>query len=87
MDRATPARRIVCLPNRLLHLALAGEEARVNSLEPVGDYIKVGDVARALAVLLRVPKPAHDPYNVAYGESTTTGALLDIVGATVPGFH
>jgi nucleoside-diphosphate-sugar epimerase len=87
MDRATPARRIVCLPNRLLHLALAGEEARFNSLEPVGDYIHVGDVARALAVLLRAPNPAHDLYNVAYGEPTTTGALLDIVGATIPGFR
>lgn len=87
MDRATPARRIVCLPNRLLHLALAREEARVNSLDPVGDYIHVEDVAAGLAAVLRAPTLAHDLFNVAYGQPTTTGALLAMVAEAVPGFR
>jgi nucleoside-diphosphate-sugar epimerase len=87
MDRATPARRIVCLPNRLIHLALAGEEARASTLDAVGDYIHVGDVATAMATLLRGATPTHDLFNIAHGQPTTTGDLLAMVAAAVPGFR
>ncbi len=87
MDRATPARRVVCLPNRLVHLALAGEEARVNSLDAVGDYIHAGDVAAAMATLLRAGRLDHDLFNVAYGEPVTVAGVLGHVATAVPGFR
>ncbi|MEX2649326.1 MAG: NAD(P)-dependent oxidoreductase [Alphaproteobacteria bacterium] len=87
MDRATPARRVVCLPNRLVHLALAGGEARVNTLDAVGDYIHAGDVAAAMVALLRAGRLDHDLYNVAYGEPATMAEVLGHVVAAVPGFR
>lgn len=87
MDRATPARRVVCLPNRLAHMALAGEEARVNTLAAVGDYIHVAEVAAAMALLLGAGRLDHDLYNVATGIPATVGDVLAHVAAAVPGFH
>lgn len=87
MDRPTPSRRIVLLPNRLAHLALAGREARVNTLDAVGDYIYVGDVASAIALLLRAPALPHDLFNVASGVGASVGDVLGHVGRAVPGFR
>jgi nucleoside-diphosphate-sugar epimerase len=87
MDRATPARRIVCLPNRLVHLALAGEEARVNTRDAVGDYIHAGDVGAAMAMLLRADRLAHDVFNVSLGLPATVAEILGHVQAAVPGFR
>ncbi|MGH6718196.1 MAG: NAD-dependent epimerase/dehydratase family protein, partial [Alphaproteobacteria bacterium] len=87
MDRPSPARRIVLLPNRLAHLALAGEEARVNTLEAVGDYIHAGCVAQAIALLLRAPALDHDLFNIASGASATVGDVLGHVARAVPGFR
>jgi nucleoside-diphosphate-sugar epimerase len=85
MDRETGSRAIRCLPNRMLHAALAGETIRVNTLEAVGDYIHAGDVAEAIVALLEAARPGHARYNVSYGAFTTTRELLGHVAAAVPG--
>ncbi len=85
MDRVTGARAIRCLPNRMVHMALAGEIIRINTLDAVGDYIHAGDVADALMLLLRTERLEHTRYNIAYGEFTTAREVLDHVAAAVPG--
>ncbi len=85
MDRVTESRDVRCAPNRIAHLALAGETIRVNDAGGVGDWIHAGDVAEALRLLLRAPAPAHPVYNIAYGEAVTIGALIEIVAQHVPG--
>lgn len=85
MDRVTESRDVRCAPNRIAHLALAGETIRVNDADGVGDWIHAGDVAEALRLLLRAPAPAHPVYNIAYGEAVTIGALIEIVARRVPG--
>jgi len=85
MDRVTRARDVRCVPNRLAHLALAGETIRVNDVSGVGDWIHAGDVAEALRLLLTARAPAHPVYNVAYGETATIGELLEIVARKLPG--
>ena len=46
MDRVTGSRNFRHVPNRVAHMALAGETIRPNSLEPLGDYVLSTDVAR-----------------------------------------
>ncbi|MFQ5958580.1 MAG: NAD-dependent epimerase/dehydratase family protein [Alphaproteobacteria bacterium] len=85
MDRWTPTRKHACVPNRIAHLALAGETIRVRTPEAAGDWIYAPDVAAALAALLRAPRLAHPVYNVAYGEAVSVGALIAIAAQAVPG--
>lgn len=84
MDRVTPARAVECVPYKIAHLALAGKPVRVTALEAGGDFIHAGDVAVALALLLRAPAPRSDVYNVAYGEFSLISEMLDIVREVVP---
>lgn len=84
MDRWTQARKYDCVPNRIAHLALAGETIRVRTPEAAGDWIYAPDVAAALAALLRAPRLAHPVYNVAYGETVSVGALIEMAAASVP---
>lgn len=85
MDRVTPARAVECVPNKIVHLALAGRPVRVKALEAGGDFIHVTDVAMALALLLRALRLRHDIYNIAYGEFSLIRELIEIVGERVPG--
>jgi UDP-glucose 4-epimerase len=87
MDRVTASRDFRHVPNRIAHLALDGvKRARVNTLDAVGDYIHVEDVARAIVSLLQAPQLHHGVYNVACG---ATASIRDMVGwaaEKVPGF-
>ena len=85
MDRITPARTVRCEPNRIAHLALAGETIKVNHMDGVGDWIHGGDVAEALCRLLKGRTPAHGVYNIAYGELATIADLIAYVAEVVPG--
>ena len=85
MDRVTASRDVRCVPNRIAHLALAGETIRVNDADGVGDWIHAGDVAEALRLLLTAPAPAYPVYNIAYGQAVTIGDLIEIVAQHVPG--
>ena len=85
MDRVTESRDVRCVPNRIAHMALAGETIRVKDADGVGDWIHAGDVAEALRLLLRAPAPAHPVYNIAYGAAVTIGDLISIVAEHVPG--
>jgi UDP-glucose 4-epimerase len=88
MDRVTASRNFRHVPNKIVHLALDGaKQVRVNTLEAVGDYIHVEDVAAAVIALLRAPRLHYSAYNVACG---TTASISDMVGwaaEKVPGFH
>jgi len=86
MDRASPARHIVCLPNRLVHWALAGRAPRLSTLDAVGDYIHAGDVAAAIATLLKAPHLEHHLFNIALGRPVLVREVLEHVTAAVPGF-
>ena len=85
MDRITPARGVRCEPNRIAHMALAGETIRVNDPGGVGDWIHAGDVADALARILRAPGLAHAVYNIAYGELATLAELIAYTTEAAPG--
>jgi nucleoside-diphosphate-sugar epimerase len=84
MDRITGARHVRCMPWLVTHLALAGEELRANAYDVVGDWIHAGDVAEAVARLLRAPALRHAVYNVAYGRAETIGNLIAIAAEKLP---
>jgi UDP-glucose 4-epimerase len=85
MDRATASRNFRHVPNRIAHMALAGETIRVNAPETVGDYIHSEDVASGIRALLKAPALKYCAYNIAAGEVATTGDLLAWAADKVPG--
>ena len=85
MDRITRSRTVRCAPNRIAHLALAGETIKVNHLDGVGDWIHATDVAEALVLLLEAQTITHPVYNIAYGELATIADLIEYVAEVVPG--
>lgn len=88
MDRATASRNFRHVPNRIAHKALEGDAVlRVNTLDAVGDYIHAEDVARGVRALCAAPKLRYGAYNIAAGEATTIGQLVDWAAEKVPGFR
>ncbi len=85
MDRATGSRNFRHVPNRVAHMALAGEVIRPNSLEPVGDYISSVDVAEAVIALIGAPELRYRHYNIASGVPTTIGEIIGWARERVPG--
>lgn len=85
MDRATESRNFRHVPNRVAHMALAGEVVRPNSLEPVGDYVQSTDVASAIIALLAAPRLRYRHYNIGSGATSTIGDIVDWARERVPG--
>jgi UDP-glucose 4-epimerase len=85
MDRATESRNFRHVPNRIAHMALAGETIRPNSLEPVGDYILSTDVARAIIALIEAPRVRYRHYNIGSGVTVTIGDIISWARERVPG--
>jgi UDP-glucose 4-epimerase len=87
MDRVTPTRNYRHVPNRIAHAAVDGvKRIRVNTLDAVGDYVHVEDVAAAILSLLHVPKLHYSVYNVASGTTTSIRELVKWAAEKVPGF-
>lgn len=88
MDRVTASRNFRHVPNRIAHLALSGARSiRVNTLDAVGDYIHVEDVARAIIALLLAPRLHYSAYNVALGTTASIGDIVGWVAEKAPGFR
>jgi nucleoside-diphosphate-sugar epimerase len=85
MDRATESRNFRHVPNRVAHMALAGETVRPNSLEAVGDYVTSTDVAGAIIALLDAPRLRYRHYNIGSGVVTTTGDFITWAAERRPG--
>ena len=85
MDRATESRNFRHVPNRVAHMALAGETIRPNSLEPVGDYLTSTDVAAAILALIDAPRLNYRHYNIGSGSSQTIGEIIGWARERVPG--
>ncbi|AZO37874.1 MAG: NAD-dependent epimerase/dehydratase family protein [Mesorhizobium sp.] len=85
MDRATESRNFRHVPNRVAHMALAGETIRPNSLEPVGDYVTSTDVAAAILALIDAPGLNYRHYNIGSGSSQTIGEIIGWARERVPG--
>ncbi|MCC2613696.1 NAD(P)-dependent oxidoreductase [Neorhizobium sp. Rsf11] len=85
MDRATESRNFRHVPNRVAHMALAGETIRPNSLEPVGDYLSSADVAEAIAALLDAERLRYRHYNIGSGQTTTIGDVIAWAKEREPG--
>lgn len=85
MDRATESRNFRHVPNRVAHMALAGETIRPNSLEPVGDYVASTDVAAAILALIDAPRLNYRHYNIGSGSSQTIGEIIGWARERVPG--
>jgi UDP-glucose 4-epimerase len=87
MDRVTASRNFRHVPNRIAHMALDGvKRVRVNTLDAVGDYIHVEDVAHAVISLLQAPHLRYSAYNVAAGATATIGDMVAWAAEKVPGF-
>ncbi|RWG56381.1 MAG: NAD(P)-dependent oxidoreductase [Mesorhizobium sp.] len=84
MDRATESRNFRHVPNRVAHMALAGETIRPNSLEPVGDYLASTDVAAAILALLDAPRLNYRHYNIGSGSGQTIGEIIAWAKERVP---
>jgi UDP-glucose 4-epimerase len=88
MDRVTPTRNVRHVPNCIAHLAVEGAgHVRVTSIDPVGDYLHVDDLARGIIALLAAPKLRFSAYNIATGVTATVGELVHWAAEKVPGFH
>jgi UDP-glucose 4-epimerase len=87
MDRVTDSRNFRHVPNRVAHMALAGETVRPNSLEAVGDYVDSTDVARAILALLDAPRLRYRHYNIGSGVVTTTGDFIAWAAERAPGLN
>jgi UDP-glucose 4-epimerase len=88
MDRPTVSRNFRHIPNRVAHMAVAGvKRVRVNSLDGVGDYIHVEDVARGIVALLHLERVRYCVYNIAMGNTARLGQLIEWAGEKYPGFH
>jgi len=88
MDRVTASRNFRHVPNRIAQLALDGaRRVRVNTLEAVGDYIHVEDVARAIISLLLAPRLRYSTYNIALGATASIGDIVHWVAEKIPGFR
>jgi UDP-glucose 4-epimerase len=88
MDRVTASRNYRHVPNRIAHMALDGQKrVRVNTLDAVGDYIHVEDVARAIVSLLQAPRLRYSAYNIACGATASIGDLVGWAAEKVPGFR
>ncbi|RAZ77226.1 NAD-dependent epimerase/dehydratase family protein [Mesorhizobium atlanticum] len=85
MDRATESRNFRHVPNRVAHMALAGETIRPNSLEPVGDYLTSTDVAAAILALIDAEHLNYRHYNIGSGSSQTIGEIIGWASERVPG--
>jgi UDP-glucose 4-epimerase len=85
MDRATESRNFRHVPNRVAHMALAGETIRPNSLEPVGDYLTSTDVAEAIIALLFAERLRYRHYNIGSGETSTIGDVIGWAKERAPG--
>ncbi|TGR72759.1 NAD-dependent epimerase/dehydratase family protein, partial [Mesorhizobium sp. M2D.F.Ca.ET.223.01.1.1] len=85
MDRATESRDFRHVPNRVAHMALAGETIRPNSLEPVGDYVASTDVAAAILALIDARHLNYRHYNIGSGSSQTIGEIIGWAKERVPG--
>lgn len=87
MDRVTGSRNVRHAPNRIAHMALAGETIRPNSLEPVGDYVLSTDVAQAILALLDAGRLRYRHYNIAAGVTTRVGDFIGWAAERVPGLQ
>src|ERR1700733_8860444 len=88
MDRVTPSRSVRHVPNCIAHLAVEGVKSiRVSSIDPVGDYIYVEDLAQGIIALLKAPRLRFSAYNVAAGVTATIGELVHWAAEKAPGFH
>lgn len=88
MDRPTASRNYRHVPNRIAHMAVSGvKRVLVNTLDAVGDYVHVEDVARAIISLLRLDSLRYSTYNIAVGHTTRLGELVEWAAEKYPGFH
>ena len=88
MDRVTASRNFRHVPNRIAHMALDGvKRVRVNTLDAVGDYIHVDDVARAIISLLHAPRLRYSAYNIACGTTASIGDMIGWAAEKVLGFR
>ena len=88
LDRPTASRNYRHVPNRVAHMAVSGvKRVGVNSLEGVGDYVHVEDVARAIVALLLLDRVRYCVYNIATGHTTRLGELVAWAAEKYPGFH
>jgi UDP-glucose 4-epimerase len=88
MDRVTASRNFRHVPNRIAHMALDGLRCvRVNTVDALGDYIYVEDVASAMVALLRAPQLRYSAYNIACGVTATIRDMVEWAAEKVPGFR
>jgi UDP-glucose 4-epimerase len=88
MDRVTASRSYRHVPNRIAHMAVSDAKVvRVNTLDAVGDYVHVEDVARAIVSLLHAPRLRYSTYNVASGATSSIGEMIDWAAEKAPGFR
>ena len=87
MDRVTASRNFRHVPNRIAHMALDGaRRVRVNTLDAIGDYLHVEDLAHGIIALLRAPRLRYSAYNISYGQAVSIREMVAWAAEKVPGF-
>ncbi len=84
MDRQTSGRDVRCVPYRIAHGIIENKPLRINSLNVIGDFIHVVDVAKAINGLSIADTLNHDVYNIAYGKPVSIGQMIRIAQRRFP---
>lgn len=84
MDRVTASRNFRHVPNRIAHMALAGEVIRPTNLEAIGDYTHSVDTVRGIIALLDLPAIRYRTYNIATGQVASIGDFVDWARVKAP---
>ncbi len=89
MERVTSSRTLMSPPYAIARALIEDRPVTVTrrSLTSVGDFLSSADIAPALRSLLYAAKPRHFAYNIAAGELTTIGDLLDLASRAQPGLR
>lgn len=88
-ERPTRTRQAMCPVQRLMDMAMKGQEALIYGYDSVRDWTHVRDIARGVALLatIEATRLRHLVYNVSTGENVSAGAVAEAIAGAVPKFR
>jgi len=88
-ERPTHTRQAMSPLQRLMDMAMKGQEALIYGYDSVRDWTHVRDIARGVALLATIESTRlrHLVYNVSTGENVSAGAVAEAIAGAVPKFR
>ena len=88
-ERPTRTRQAMSPLQRLMDMAMNGQEALIYGYDSVRDWTHVRDIARGVALLATIESTRlrHLVYNVSTGENVSAGVVAEAIAKAVPTFR